>query len=495
MGKKIFISKSHYDRYQKFKCPLNLGFWHYSPNGCCLFINEKTQTIHHLYLRESCSLSKDGQTIQKLLAKNQHSKSYNESDNDDDDEYNNIHNNENTLTNTNNEGEFLNVILQPYLNNAITTTSVDQRLLNNMNVDSKNKLLSFHDEILQQYWFVVCDTNITFDENRKHNSEAIVQHLLLKNLYCPLVFCCNLETLSAFIGTVTNRFIHIQMPILNNMPADRLQRKLLENIKFVSQFPANNMLRIPPANNLCYMDSRDLFDVVKNGHSGFLTTMRPIHITNEINFLDTWRRILFNFVHELVNIHNFEKQNIRIRSACNVAHFLKGNNKSVIPEFRCDVDQKNKCIYLKTRRKEYEMFRINSQTTEGCGKHGSNYTIGLSDEGIICRHVLEAMVDEYGEDEVDKKLNFHCLFTHTVFEQNNASLWERVVYESLGLGRQLTLKDGSSVSRERIACMQLLCQQKRMNDIHRFCLPKRFLTLYWFQWACGVLKLNVFDQN
>ena len=487
MGKKIFISKSHYDIYQKFKCPLNLGFWHYSPNGCCIFINEKTQTIHHLYIRESCSLTKDGQTIQKLLAKKQQ---YNESidgenNNDDDD---------NSLLNTHNNGEFLNVVLQPYLSNAITT-SIDQRLLSNMNADSKNKLLSFHDEILQQYWFVVCDTNVTFEGNRKQISETVVQHLVLKNLYSPLVFCCNLETLSAFFGTITNRFIHVQMPILNNMPLDRLHRKLIENIKFVSQFPANNMLRILPNNNLFYMDARDLFDVVKVGQSGYLTIMRPIHITNEMNFLDTWRRTLFNFVHELVNIHNFEKQNIRIRSACNVAHFLKGNNKSVIPEFRCDVDQKNKCIYLKTRRKEYEMFCLNSKNTNDCDKNGSKYTIGLSDEGIICRHVLETMVEEYGEDKVDKELKFHCLFTHTVFEQNNISIWERVIYESLGIDRQLTLKDGSAVSRERIACMQLLCQQKRMNDIHRFCLPKRFLTLYWFQWACNALKLNVFDQN
>ena len=482
MGKKLFISKSHYDRYQRFQCPFNLGFWHYSPNGCCVFINEKTQTIHHLYIRESCSLTKDGDTIQKLLTKN---KCYNETtedyeeNNDDDEEDNN--------------GKFLRVVLQPYLNNAITTPSVEQRLLNNMSAESKSKLLSFHDEILQQYWFVVCDTNVNFDVNRKQLSEAVVQHLVLKNLYSPLVFCFKLETLSAFIATVTNRFIHTQMPLLNNMPSDRLFRKLLENIQFVSQFPASKMLKIPPTSNLSYMDSRDLFDIVKPGHSHFLTNMRPIHITNEMNFLDTWRRIVFNFLQEMVNIHNFEKQNIRIRSACNVAHFLKGNNKSVIPEFRCDVDQKNKCMFLKTRRKEFEMYKMSAAAAQAVNL--ANYTIGLSDEGTICRHVLEVMVEEYGEDAVDRELKFHCFFTHTVFEQPNIPMWERVVYESLGIDRQLSLKDGSSVSRERIACMQLLCQQKRMNDIHRFCLPKRFLTLFWFQWACSALKLGVFDQN
>lgn len=114
--------------------------------------------------------------------------------------------------------------------------------------------------------------------------------MILKNIYGPLVFCCDMETLSAFVKTVTLRFVHSQMPILNNISHERLLRMLNENINYVSKFPAVDMLRLLPNPSPAYMDARDLFDILKRGHSGHLTNIRPIHhVTNEANFLDTWR--------------------------------------------------------------------------------------------------------------------------------------------------------------------------------------------------------------
>lgn len=500
MGKSLFISKTYYDRYQKFKCPLNTGFWHYSPNGCCLFINDRTQTIHHLYIRESCSLTKDSVTIQKILQQN-----FQNHENNDDDT---------SMIYDNDDEKFLRVVLQPYLNTITFTGNMDQKILKNMCGDSKRKILEYYDEILQQYWFIVCDMKIEIDRNFKNINDRFVQDRILKNIYGPLVFCSSIESLSMFLGTVTNRFLHQQMPLLNNIPADRLYKKLVENIQFIKQFPAQRMIEIQPNNNLYYIDARDLFDVVKQKNSDFITNMRSVHLTSESNFIDTWRRILFNFVHELVNIRNFEKQSIRIRSTCNVEHFIKGNNKSVIPEFRCNADNRNKCVHLMTRRKEYEILQsrnscmMNNISSSSINNNSNsmklektihdsntnNYTIALSSEGVLCRYVLEVMVDEYGEEAVEKELNFQCFFNNPVFEQPDVGIWERVIYESLGLDRRLSIRDGGSVSRERISCMQLLCDEKRMNDIHRFCIPKRFLTLSWFKWATDRLKLKVFES-
>lgn len=505
MGRKLFISKSHYDRYQKFKCPLQMGYWHYSPNGCCLFINDKTQTIQHLYLRESCSLTKDGITVQRLLAQyranceqntNDDTNDNNNADDEDDEDDNEAGGVTVKQTCTVNDDRFLRVLMQPYVSNTAIINSIDTRLLNNMNSESKSKLLTQIDEVLAQYWFIVCDTTITYDASIRNISENVIHQLVVQNIYGPLFFCSSTQTLSGFVGTVTNRFIHEQMPVLNNMPADRLQRKLKDNIAFVSQFPAHRMIQYQSTSNLCYLDARDLFDVVKLGHSGYVTNMRSAHITNEANFLDIWRRILFNLIHELTNIHDFETQSIRIRSTCNVLHFVKGNNRSVVPEFRCEFETRQKCIHLKTRRKEYELFHGNCRNeTLQKSTEADKYTLALSDEGVICRHVLEALVEEYGEEAVERELNFNCFFGSAVFEHSNTNLWQQVVRETLGVDKRLKIKDGSSASRERISCLQTMCNVRRMNNIHRFCLPKRFLTLVWFKWACGELKLNVFDDD
>lgn len=502
MGKKLFISKTYYDRFKKYTCPLNLGYWHYSPNGCCFFTNDSTHTIHHLYLRETCSLSVGVNTVQELLQQ------LNRSHDDNDDDEHNTTITQQMCGGGDEDERFLKVNLQPYLNtngSSVLATGIDQRILSNMNSHSRTKLLNCYDENLIQYWFVVCDTSINFSQCRKNLTETNVHNLVMRTLFGPLVFCSSIESVVAFVGTITNRFIHQQMPLLNNIPNDRLCRKLLENVKFIiRKFPAVNMVNLQPNPNLIYMDSRDLYDVLKVGHSGFITNLRPIHVANETTFLNTWRIILFNFVQELVNIHPFKTQNIRIRSSCSASHFIKGNNNTVIPEFRCNADQRSKCIHLQTRRKEYELRncnrRMNDMASTNKDHHHydtvdvGNYTIALSCEGVICRYVLETMVDEYGEEAVDNTLGFRCYFSNSVFEQPNVQIWERAVAESLDIDRHITIKDGSSVSRERIACMQMMCDQQRMNDIHRFCLPSRFLTLLWFDWACKQLKLNVFDN-
>lgn len=491
MGRKLFISKSYYDKYEKFKCPLKIGFWHYSPNGCCVFLNEKTNTLHHLYLRESCSLTRNILTIQKLLASNKSSNVYDEDDVTNDN-LENFDNNDDCKQ-SDNDTRFLSVQLQPYLNNATIYPTIEQTIMNGLSKETKDKILLQHDEILQQYWFIVCDTNIEYLTTAKTPTEANIRNLIVKNLYGPLIFCSSIETLSKFFSMVTNRFIHQQMSIINNMTTDRVLRKINNNIAFIKQFPAQRMLQYQSDNSLFYLDARDLFDVVKVGRSSeYVTNMRTVHLTNELNFLDTWRRILFNFVHELVNIHSFEKQNIRIGSTCNSLHFLKGNNKTVVPEFRCNFDSKSKCVHLMTRRKEYEMSC--SKSTYIIDNQQFNHTVELSDKGVICRHVLEVLVDEYGREMVDNILNFNCLFSGTIYEHSDIALWEHIVYETLGVDNRLVIRDGSAVSRERIACMQILCGEKRMNDIHRFCLPKRFLTLAWFEWACSELKLKVFEE-
>lgn len=486
MGRKNFLLKTHYERFQKFRCPLRTGFWHYSPNGCCLYIDDRTHTIHHLYLRESCSLTRDCRSVQRLLEQKSALSAVDtrveqqlECEAEADDE------------------RFLNVVVQPYLNNISLVDPIEQRVLNNLNSDTKSRLLAFNDNIMQQFWFVVCDTRIDFDTSLRQPNDSILQHLVIKRMFGPLVFCSSPQTLNMFFGTVTQRFMHEQMPVLNNIAPTRLMRKIVTNIRFIKQFPAQRMLQHQATNNLFYLDARDLFDIVKLGHSGFITNMRTIHLTNENNFLDTWRRILFNFVHELTNIHSFERQTIRIRSSCNVWHFLKGNNRSVIPEFRCDADVRSKCVHLKSRRKEYEMMRSNTNL-DVLGKQGAcldKHTLALSDEGVICRFVLETMVDEYGEEAVDKALNFNCYFNNDIFEHDNTLIWQRIIHETLNIDRRLVIHEGSALPRERIACMQILCSERRMNDIHRFCLPKRFLTLAWFKWACDALKLDIFPSN
>lgn len=535
MGRKLFISKSFYDKFKKYKCPLNIGFWHYSPNGCCLFIDDKTQTIHHLYLRETCSLTCDGLTLQKLFNTSNTLANRNGTDRKYIDNNDCLHNTDNydydvddqmfdydsdsyiNNSNIDSDVRFLDVVLQSYLSDTIQVNMDEQSILNNINEESRNILLSLNNEKTQQFWFVVCNMHVPFSYNKRSVAATVeeleIQHRLIRNIHGPLMFCSDIETLVKFIAKITNRFIHHQMPILNNMSNDRLTRKLNDNIKFISQFPALNMLNEPPNANLCYMDSRDLFDVVMIGrNSNNISSMRQIHITNDINFIDTWRRMLFNFVHEMVNIKNFNKDKIKIPSTCDIKHFLKGNNKVVIPEINCNNKSDNgNCIYLKAKRTEYRLKNsINRNMVNTIIKvdmfgniitppsQNKTYTLELSSDGVVCKHVLEVLVAEYGEQAVTNEFKFLCLFSNPVYEHQNDNIWEQVVRGSIdNLGNELYVKDNTAAYRERVACMQELCTggKKRMNDLHRFCIPKRFLTLSWFHWACESLKLEVFNKE
>lgn len=504
MNSKLFISDSHYDSVIKFKCPLQMGFWHYSPNGCCVLINKKTKTVHHLYLRESCTLTRTGSTVQKLLLKcrdNNNDCIVEGGDDDDTSADYAINNNPNATNNIVLDSRFFNVQLQPYMNSRSSTvmTFTDQCIFSNMTTTTKQKLLEHYDEMLQQFWFIVCDLGIRVDGIPANDkiSEDVIHSSIIENIFGPLVFCANVDTFSNFLGTVTNRFIHQQMPILNNMSTDSLVTLIRDNIKFISTFPAQKMMLHQKSSDLLYLDARDLFDIIKPRNVDFVTNMRTVHLTNETNFLDTWRRLLFNFVHELTNIHTFDKQGIRVRSSCSVTHFIKGNNKSVIPEFRCNSASASKCIHLETRRKEYQMKQMKNSVKL---LHTYNAepqvqkSIELTNTGVICRHVLETMVDEYGSIEVDREFDFNCFFNNFVFEHDDTQAWERVIDATLNVQRKLT-KDGiNAAPRERISCLQTLCRAKRMNDIHRFCLPKRFLTLMWFEWACAELRLQVFED-
>lgn len=475
-----FATSSEYDGVTKFKCPFNLGFWHYSPNGCCLFINPQTKTINHLYLLETCSLTRKIELVHKLVRRMV--------DNDEE--------GEGICDNT-----MLNVTIEPFFNNVSLFSAFDLRIFQNMSIDAQNKLLVFNNQNDSQSWHVLCDTGIEYISDRKV-TDAAVQNIVIKNIFTPLTYLVDLPTFQGFFSSVTFDFIHRMMPIINDISDQQLFTAFRDNINFIAKLPAQRMIQHHSSNNLLYMDGRDLFDIVKLGQYGDITNLRLLHIVNEANFIDTWRRVLFNFVHELVNLHSFDKNAIRVRSSCNALHFVKGNNKTVIPEFRCDSDSKNKCVHLMARRKEYEMFHsredpmdsLNRCLNTPASEKGAK-TITLDDKGTICRHVLETMVEEYGEEAVDKELNFICFFDNSIFEQSNFNLWERVTRETLNIDKKLYLRDSSSVSRERIACMQELCNQKRMNDIHRFCLPKRFLTLMWFKWACTELKLNIFDDD
>lgn len=506
MNKKLFISDSHYNSVVKFKCPLNMGFWHYSPNGCCVLINQKTETIHHLYLRESCTLTRTGATVQKLLLKCRdrdcivEGQTYDGGDDDDDEIYDAVLNN--TTADVAADARFFKVKLQPYMNshnNTTIMTFTDQCIFNNMTHTAKQKLLEHHDEMLQQFWFIVCDLGIPVDvtttSRQNKITESTVHRSILNNIFGPLVFCSSEETFSNFLSTITNRFIHQQMPVLNNMTADSLLSLIEENIRFVSTLPAQKMMLHQRSSDLLYLDARDLFDIIKPKNTDFVTNMRTVHLTNETTFLDTWRRLLFNFVHELANIKTFDKQNIRVRSSCGVQHFLQGNNKTVIPEFRCNSSSPDHCIHLETRRQEYKMQQMrNSVNLDTYATESTVKTsLELTDAGPICRFVLDALVMEYGADKVDKEFNFTCFFNNSVFEHDDPQAWEKVISKTLNLDIKLHTKEGSAVPRERISCIQRLCKAKRMNDVHRFCLPKRFLTLMWFQWACSELKLQVFD--
>jgi hypothetical protein len=492
-----FSRQSQYDNIRKFKCPLNIGFWHYSHNGCCLIIDNTTNTIQHLYIRENCALTNNIQTLPKLLKT-----------------VNNIDENETTNHNSsgggggvigddgNSKDSFFPIRLIPYINITTTTSPPDQNVLANLSDESRKRYLKYNDNVTQQFWHVLCDTGI-YIGNEMRLTEKDVQATFLRQISGPFAFLSTKSSFLDFLEMTTFRFFNETMPLINNLHEDDIMTRIDECVKFLSQAPAKRMLELRPSNSggdLLYMDARDIFDVIKlKTSSPYVTHLRPIHLTNEANFIDTWRRNLINFVHEFANVTDINRTNVRIPGTCGVLHFLQGNNKTVIPEFRCDSPsvKPEDCIHLRTAIRNYEMqntgrFNELNAFNEGGiharineGTHAR--TIALSDAGVICVHVLEAMVQQYTDGRVDDALNFHCLFTNTVFEQKNNELWRSSIESCLQVEPHYT-----NSPRDRIGCMQMLCEKKRMNDIHRFCIPKRFLTMMWMQWACTQLNLNIF---
>lgn len=489
----LFRLRTDYDNFKIFECPLNVGFWHYSQNGCILYIDEATQSIHHLYRREICSLTKDGRTIEQLLRSQQ---------NRDVD-----------------ESRHYNIICEPYINmNSSYDYAVNHNVVQSMSKKSIHRLNTITEMNLQQYWSVRFDTRLNVPElqntnMRQNQLENVVQRRVLENINTPFIFFTDVQFVTDFISMVTTRFFHEQMTVINSIGVTRLLNNLIMNIKFIDSLPAQQMIRVQPNPNLLYMDGRDLFDVVQLGETRYMTNLRPIHIANEMIFLDTWRRTIFNFVQELVNLHDFSTKHIRVRSACSVLHFLDGNNGIVIPEFRCNTDNISDCPHLQARRLEFQMrnpkqsvlnenifennYHLygNNNLSNTSSLPSSSHTIDLNEQGPICKHVLKVMVDEYSANDVDRVLKFDCFFTRVIYEPNGI-FWERIVAKNLDKNLRMPYNvEGSGLARARITCLQKMCNQTRMNDIHRFCLPSRFLTMHWFHWVCKKMNIPVFPTS
>ena len=97
----------------------------------------------------------------------------------------------------------------------------------------------------------------------------------------------------------------------------------------------------------------------------------------------------------------------------------------------------------------------------------------------MCIHVLQALFKEYNRNEIDEALGFSCFFNSVKYP----------VKTNLFNNND----DSKTMARQRMRAFELLCGGERIYDIHRFCIPDRYLNGTWFNWV--ISKLEKFGKR
>lgn len=218
-----------------------------------------------------------------------------------------------------------------------------------------------------------------------------------------------------------------------------------------------------------------LFDVVSvYSHFCFL---RPCSIIRDwSDFLGGLRNQIMGVIRLLAQTNDGtlkammeKKEKLREKKVCSAHTFATGRN--IIPEFRCSAKNSRECPHI--------IAQINADRI-----------CVLDEKATLCHFLLAEYLATYDESVVNATFGFKCHFVNPL-PRHVPSL----DFNPTGREDPLTTSYNRNVdyTHNNIDVFNLL--MGRHVNVHRMCLPQRFLTLDWFLWLLKLINITSFNTD
>ncbi|ABQ08819.1 hypothetical protein SGHV046 [Glossina pallidipes salivary gland hypertrophy virus] len=490
-------------------CPIMGTYWHNSPNSCSLYISLDTFEYIHVYHGDICTLTADNNPINKLF--------------------------DDILEAcqgpiTEKEHQLIKTTCIPYStlnsNQYLDTTSMNLNLMpDEILVTIRNTINSAY----QNIWKIVTPLYISINEDFENeiklksisanthddyiisNSTKLTSSNYILNMFkTPFDFIGSGSDETKFLITnMIMRHLEYDMPIINQMSKQQVINKILANAATFEKKPINSTVftenRDP---DLFFLDGRDLFDFLLRNIDNKMFFLRKIHMVTPQYHFDTLRRTIMSIISEYgIATYNPHWQGQRIKSTCNAAHFASSSSKQaaklfVPEELRCSAHTIAQCPHIRALLtnhfiKEYKhkgtLLDLGSTNTVVQSLMSRLITdeffsdenkilsqMAINKEIPVCTFLLFFYKQFFDNDEIDVSLGFSCLLSQ---KYNNIMNRDALIKSSIDDKKRV-----SHASKNLQALEKLF---DRNNDLHRLCIPAKYLTSQWYIWFLKLLKINV----
>lgn len=262
------------------------------------------------------------------------------------------------------------------------------------------------------------------------------------------------EETSVFICSHVRNYLQSMLPRLNNIVAS--ERILQES-------------RI-------HLTMNSLFDVYVDQGNGYkVMFLRPLAVTLDTrNFYTSLRDVIFDIVRkysvsdECIDLYKTQKRLVRDKISCSCVTF---SGRRVPPELKCAALNASSCPHIPvytTKEGKLLLQRVDARVVESI----SLQTVKVDGQPLdyCCNFLLEALLDEgYSDTQVNTAFNFKCQFL-------KSDLWDS--------DSRINSALDNIVSRRMYSFISLF---GRHSMIHRFCVPRQFLTENWLNWVIEII--------
>lgn len=280
------------------------------------------------------------------------------------------------------------------------------------------------------------------------------------NDYSPPIFS---------IGSYVN---NITTPAIANNDIDDLVFNNNRTIMRINHPPGNSLVTVSTTNpdeaianlspfmiylnsiqidRLIHMHPLSLFDcALVNSNIVNLFYMQPTQIVPTFReFVSYYRAILFEILYEYAKSDECQKlfqnnpRKLKVKTVCHAEYFT--SKRQTPPEFKCVASSADACPHI----------------NENILPNGK---VPLQPGQTLCTFLIQKYIQDYPDyNQINSVLKFRCRF------------------------QDQKLQNNKNVAKERIYGFYNIFS--KTNNIHRMCLPDRYLSVDWLKWALSLIQI------
>lgn len=196
---------------------------------------------------------------------------------------------------------------------------------------------------------------------------------------------------------------------------------------------------------LCIFDT-----AILNFNEKLLFFMKPTQITFMFpDFLKYFRAIFFEIIYEYAKSKDCKTsfqnnpRKLKVKTLCHAGFFI--TKRHTPPEFKCVASSIEACPH------------INDNLLP-------NGKVPLLSTDTLCHYLIQKYIQDYPDDnQINSILGFRCKF------------------------QDLNLDDDKQHAKEKIFAFYNIFS--KTNNIHRMCIPDKYLTVDWFKWVISLFHM------